>query len=340
MTWKAVSFYGIISAVACLVVSNGTTLALARGITWAGLLLAATTLWMQVPVWATEGLGAAFEGVHGNRNIVSYTFTLTLAGTLVYAIFAPFRLLTWLGVGLFTAIILTTGSSTGIIALAAILITAAWVVLHRRLGTYGRVRLHRATALSALTMGALVPIKFDDLLTWLGRNSTLSGRLPIWEATIEASSTALIGGHGFGTVWFYTWLQAPPNPVKDEIETISGSPRTHGHNSLVDLLPQVGLIGIVLALTAVAYAVWRTKGLKSRDSVAAAVLLPGLLVCSVTEPMLAIPSGWFVLSAVLVLATRRDGAHQVVQPLRGSGRDTILQTSPNRGAGRPSVKVG
>jgi O-antigen ligase len=79
---------------------------------------------------------------------------------------------------------------------------------------------------------------------------------------------------------------------------------THGHNSVIDLLAEVGIIGV--ALCALVFVVaWASAsarltapGPTDEDRIAgrAAILgLVALLVLGVTEPLVTIPVGWFVL---------------------------------------------
>ena len=52
----------------------------------------------------------------------------------------------------------------------------------------------------------------------------------------------------------------PPNPVAADIYERAGLALAHGHNFFVDVLPELGLVGVFVALLMVAYAFARPAG--------------------------------------------------------------------------------
>ncbi len=271
--------------------------------------------------------GVIFTGVGTNQNILAYTMAIALAVTL--AIGWPTttvpRVL-WLlalashGYGIYLA-----NSGTGYVCTLIILVVAGTVAAWPRLRSGQR---HLVLAwLGAAGVAFVLVLVFVVLV--LGKElSTFSGRAPFWRATIETTlAHSPLWGSGWGAVWEHPWNVAqPPNPVASEIYERAGFALPHGHNLFVDLLPELGLLGIVLSLAMIAYAVRRVRqcGVRAGDPLPLSgrmilLVLVALLTFGVTEPMLTVPLGWWTF--VLVVAnSRQRTSPRVDRPARRAPR--------------------
>ncbi len=260
---------------------------------------------------AGEGV-TVFAGIGTSENILAYTIVLALAATLALGL--PERRgarAAWLAVLAFEATILwLAGSGTGYFTALAVALTALLALVWSRTGRERHRLLLAATG--ALAVAAVLTVVV--VTTLLGKElSTFSGRVPFWKATIEVSlETAPWFGSGFGAVWEHPWDPTPPNDLALEIYERAGFPLPHGHNFFVDVLPELGLVGILVALAMVAYAVREVRrcgvGARSSDPVTGRLILfvlVALLVSGITEPMLTVPIGWW--SFILVVALPRQG---------------------------------
>lgn len=255
-------------------------------------------------------------GVGTNDNILAYTLTVALAATLALSVPRrwPARV-AWLGLlvgnsyGLYRA-----GSATGYVTVLVVLVTLgfvfAWPTLRRR----GR---RHAVAWTGATL-ALLTLAFGAVTVALGKDlSTFSGRTPFWRATIESTlDRSPVLGSGWGAAWQHPWSMVPPNEVAQDIADRAGYSLAHGHNFLLDVLPELGLLGVGVALLMVAYTAREVvrNGLHRgrRDPVAGRLILlvlVALLVSGVTEPMLTAPLGWWTLALVAALPRQRVLAH-------------------------------
>lgn len=268
-------------------------------------------MWRASDLILTEdgGTKKVLLGVGTNDNILAYTLAVALAAMLATGL--PRRLparLAWCAVigsnayGLYLA-----GSGTGFLTVLCIAVAwaavLAWPTLRRR----GRRFLAAVVASGAVVLvgGALL------VAVALGKDlATLSGRSPFWRATIEVSlDRAPFLGSGWGAVWPHPWSMVPPNEVADEIFARAGYPLPHGHNFFIDVLPELGLVGVAIAVLMVAYVLRevRRSGLQvgGRDPVMgrlALLVLVALLVSGITEPMLTVPLGWWSLTLVAALS--------------------------------------
>lgn len=88
---------------------------------------------------------------------------------------------------------------------------------------------------------------------FVGRDSSLSGRWPLWTAVWEQALERPLAGHGLGSVW--SQPLEPPATVIVQNARIDGfsDPRlvVYAHNGFLDAFLQTGLIGLVLAILSI-----------------------------------------------------------------------------------------
>lgn len=300
-TARALGLYGWIILFACLVVANTTTAVLLRGIVWGALLVVASTLWA---LWLEHSGGTVpaaitpMAGFHGNRNVVSYSLVLGLSALLSRPVGRSWGLARW-GISFIAiaGVIVLTGSGTGIVAGLVLVAAAAALSVARRWDVFGSVKskMIGCAAVGAIALGSLAAL--EPLTSALGRRADLSGRQPLWEAILDVSGESPLGGYGLGAVWSYSWFSASWNSVKDTIDQSVGW-FPHGHSLFFDLLPQVGVVGVVVAaivLSAAGSRVFFPVPDASYDSARWGLFaVLGVFMCGLTEPMFAIPVGIFV----------------------------------------------
>jgi exopolysaccharide production protein ExoQ len=100
------------------------------------------------------------------------------------------------------------------------------------------------TAIISLATAAVVIPNLSAFFALLGKKSDLTGRTELWTQVITA-----IGRHpwhGYGVYSFWLGLYGPSAPV---IEAV-GWDVPHAHNGILDLLLDVGAIGLVLFVIA------------------------------------------------------------------------------------------
>ncbi len=78
------------------------------------------------------------------------------------------------------------------------------------------------------------------LLEFLGKDATLTGRVPLWHLVDPEIVHRPLLGYGYGVFW------SEANPVAWRIWEVSGWQAPHAHNGYRDLLLGVGSVGLVL----------------------------------------------------------------------------------------------
>lgn len=329
-TWTTTRVSVVLALFALLVAANASTSVIAYGIAWGGvaiLTLSFVAHWQQMP-GADVPLGTigTIAGVGTNRNILAYTMVPALGAALSIR---PRGWLEWPVVALLVLVngwgVKVAASSTGYVA--AIVVVAVVVLL--QVAVFARRWPGRRVLVGVLvlTLAAVVAVvtKGDGMAARVGRDNTLSGRRPLWDAIWDASQDRLFFGHGWGAVWGHPWHLADVNPVLESINTQIGYGAPHGHNSALDLLPELGLVGIVLLLAILGQSLacsarlaWNSTtraGLETATLLA--VLAVAQLVCGLTEPLAIAPFGWYLLALMAGVATsftiRQRGARTSVE---------------------------
>jgi hypothetical protein len=277
--------------------------------------------------------GMVFAGVGTNENILAYTLTTSLAAVL--AIGWPRRsgarafwiaLLAFHCYGLYRADS-GTGFSAALILVAASALLVAWP----RFGRSGHRVLLTIAALGTACLAAalwVVTVVLDKEL------STFSGRAPFWRATVEATlDRAPVLGSGWGAVWEHPWDGTPSNEVAQDIYTRAGYALSHGHNFFVDVIPELGFLGLGVVLLMLAYAVREVRrcGLHAgaADPLSGRLILlvvVSLLAAGMAEPMLVVPLGWWSFALVVALPRQRELPPR--RPDRARGGRRIAEKNP------------
>ena len=145
----------------------------------------------------------------------------------------------------------------------------------------------------------------QELFALLGRDASLTGRVPLWQAIWPEIARAPVLGYGYAGFW------SAASPTVQMIWRYAGWPAPDAHSSVLDILLQLGIVGLALyawsfvALFARARIAWRTWFVAARFSLlyGTAFLLIGL-----DEGAIAIPNAWTALLPVALLATARHAA--------------------------------
>jgi O-antigen ligase len=308
---EATWFYLQITLIAIVVGANVDSVVFAAGLALGGVLVVAASVW----AFETQQVGAYYVGVDRivmiglgkNQNVLAYTLVIALVGCLSLAL--PRRRWTWvlwltavaaLGYGLVRA-----GSATGYLCalcMAMVAVLFASPILRRR---------RRGTIAALIAAGIGVVGALLTVVALLGKDlTTVSDRMPFWEATIEATRDAPVAGFGWGAVWNNSWWGSHPNEVAEQIYAGAGLRLSHGHNNFVHVAPELGLVGVAIAVAIFVQLGVRAFGRSDRPEqpkpsrqyrALLAIGLVALNVFGLTEPMLTLPLGWWTVTVLLSL---------------------------------------
>nr|WP_314843601.1 O-antigen ligase family protein [uncultured Microbacterium sp.] len=273
--------------------------------------------------------GERIQGIVGNSNMLAIIslFAILTFGVL-YAARTRWRttLALW---GLLAAFFLVrAGSATAYACAAAAAVVLVVALLMRRTKTPGaRTRLYVIVIGGAVVLGAAVWLLQKPLLALLGRSADLTGRSDkIWEKVLERAAEHPLFGNGFSSPW------VPFDPAFAGWIEDHGITVFHAHNMWLDVLMQLGVLGVVLMALAYLGLLWRSWffaidrprwDLSSDRPYSAITLLPSmitvvLLVQGLTESTPIMLWGWMLL---VVLSFKIKAV-----PLVGVGeRDRVIE---------------
>ncbi len=223
----------------------------------ATVILSFVLVWLhpQAAIMSTSSLVGAWRGVFAQRNL---TGSILAYGASVLALAAVLekrtrvRLILWCLVVASMVFVYFTGSATGMIVLvilgACLGTLLAWIRLRPRLHPihYG------VAALFLLVVIWLGLAHTTELLQLLGKSSTLTGRVPLWNFVISIAERRPVLGYGLWTLWRFGLFRSLaahearwPSPIGDS------------HNGFLDVLLYLGGIGLALFLAFAAQTGWR-----------------------------------------------------------------------------------
>lgn len=331
--------YAWIALFAAICVAQTDTQTLLRGIAWGGVLVVVVTLISVVVDPKRFGSGLLFPGsgpgVHGSRGVVAYSLVLAMAAAVSrQSSTVRKRIEIVVSVIIILVGVAITPAATGRVGAAMVLVGWLVLVVLRRL--HGRAFVAVMAGLLAVVVTAIVVGLFNlgEIAAAFGRSPDFSGRFKVWGAIIPAWLGAPVAGYGFGAVWYYGWWRLDGSDLLTRMNYAAGTFFYHGHNLFMDVLPQLGVLGVVSALLVLA--VLAARGIAgfrrgSGSSTWALLLLTAVLVMGIAEPMLSVPVGWFSViaatAAARIPAPDASGNHLPSRLVEG-GSSTTLSPRP------------
>ncbi len=151
-----------------------------------------------------------------------------------------------------------------------------------------------------------------ELLTGLGRDSTLTGRTPVWGVMISRLMQRPFIGYGRGGFF------APKSPYGLEAaQAIHGWVVPHGHNGFIDLAVDIGLIGlglfIITCLTTFARALKLAYASNNPEDFFPLAFLILLLMNNVTESLLLYQTNiyWVIFVTLNILLNQKESIPEI-----------------------------
>ncbi|WP_295105886.1 O-antigen ligase, partial [uncultured Microbacterium sp.] len=185
---------------------------------------------------------------------------------------------------------------------AAVLVVA--LLMRRATSPGARTRLYVLFIGGAVVIGSAVWLLREPLFALIGRSADLTGRSDkIWDKVLARAAEHPIFGNGFSSPW------VPFDPAFAGWIEDHGITVFHAHNMWLDVLMQLGVVGVVLMALAYLSLLWRSWffaidrprwDLRSDRDYSAITLLPSLftvvlLVQGLTESTPIMLWGWMLL---------------------------------------------
>lgn len=274
---------------------------------------AASYLWSQANLFE----GQRIQGIVGNANLLAFVAALGVFVFLVEAIVTAKRRAIPISSMALAILLLILARSAGMTVAILLITFAALVAIFAEGKTYQARRLVYARAVVFfLSVVALAAVFYRQLFDFLGRSEDASGRFYIWQTVFELFLEKPLVGWG----WTGYWI--PGIEPWEGLIVINSVPMYQAHNAYLDILVQLGVIGLALFLWVVVAGfirIWRVA-VRHTSPLYLYPLFILLVVLgqSLTESRLLIEISWLLF--VLVLVKSREGFAEL-EPM---GRSTKL----------------
>jgi exopolysaccharide production protein ExoQ len=233
-------------------------------------------------------------------------------------------------IGLIACVFMILGSrsATSIIVVPVVL-TLIWLFARSRKRSALQVFAVTIFAATGIISAAIVFSDPTDIFGFVGRDATLSGRMEIWSAVIPKIMVNPWLGYGYGSFWLGMQGQASA-----DLWAILGWPVPHSHNGFLDVVEDLGVVGLGLFLTGVVIS-FRRGLLWSRTQREAIALWPlayisFMLLFNITETSLVKQDNIFwvlyITTSVFVLCKTKELVSEMAQAQAGSFN--MLSASP------------
>jgi len=190
----------------------------------------------------SEEFASAWYGVFVHKNDLGRMMVLSIAVFLLLAKSEPRKKpMLWSGAFLALVLLFLSQSATSVVALAVVL--AAFPFCRSLNGNKSKVA--TVMIVTTVTIGAALYWLISNLqsvMELLGKDITLTGRLPLWILSGVMALRKPWFGYGYNAFWL------GPGSASDKIWAIVGWKPPHAHNGLLELWLELGLLGVVTFL--------------------------------------------------------------------------------------------
>jgi len=187
-----------------------------------------------------EGLSGAWRGITAHKNTLGYIVSVGFGIYFWRFCFEQKRRALHLLICLFLcAVAYKARSATSILAIVLYAVLLI-VMLARRLPTRLRSLPESLMFFGAIASLAMLPIALKIVTTMMGKDLSLTGRVPLWGKAIEFIADAPFLGYGYGAFWVHG------SPQVQAIYDMFQWEPPNAHNAYLELALEVGIPGAVV----------------------------------------------------------------------------------------------
>ncbi|MDH3301286.1 MAG: O-antigen ligase family protein [Acidimicrobiia bacterium] len=250
---------------------------------------------------------APYPGWHGffnHKNNMAPFLAMALPTVLVFDRNPLFK---WGSLTLIGGLLVGSTSATGVSGAVFGLIAWYWLrTFQRQQDDRDSTLLFMASLVGSLAVIGGAVASFATITSAYGKDTSLSGRTDIWEASIEALSHRPLFGYGFGSLFW----RVDVSPETADIWRHVRFEASHAHNGALDLALQIGLVGLFVFTAlwlSTARSAWSKLDISPDLAIWVLAVLAGNFVIGLTEDVFF--GGWIALFAAMkVLLMRRESS--------------------------------
>ncbi len=209
------------------------------------------------PGWSTRPSADGIPGWHALFAHKNGLGAFAVVAVATFAFDARGGQARWLWVTAAAVLVVGSGSATALGLGLLLLALLVWSrVLRPERPPLSRTALALGGYLSALAGAIVVVTQFDVVTSILGRGETLTGRTEVWRHIWAVSQHRPLGGYGLGGVW-----ESPLAPTSEIWKAVRFR-AFHAHSGYLEIVLQLGLVGLYLFTVLVGTAAgraWRAR---------------------------------------------------------------------------------
>lgn len=185
----------------------------------------------------------AWKGLWYEKNMMGAQMVVGLLALSAAAVLAPNRRKLWIfGAALSAGLVILSTSTTALLGMLLALGGMTALALFRRPGPLPVLVVWGGVAGVGAFL-ALILLAPEVFFALVGKDATLTGRTGIWEALFRRVELRPWQGYGFGAFWADPW--GPRWFIKNEVQWDA----PNAHNGWLDILVQLGIVGLIMAAT-------------------------------------------------------------------------------------------
>lgn len=260
-----------------------------------------------------EGMQQGFRGTFFHKNLLGMFMVYGLCLVLP---FSRTRARPWL-IALCIILVFSTRSATAGSGLMAVLFTWFWILaVDSQKDPRERQFMLVMSIVSVLVAIMLALGSMPALLGVYQKDFTFSGRTYIWEESMVSVARRPLQGYGLGGVW---WDGRAP--TTRDLHLRIGFGASHAHNGAIQMLLEVGLVGLGLFVVFVGRLVRLAVSAFGRPSTSpvgqwALLTVMSLLLMSISEPLFRGPDLGLLVVISTVLTVTWNGNRRSTTPRR------------------------
>ncbi len=210
------------------------------------------------PAYETaEHVGAEsyLTGIYDQKNVLGKAILLLALSLQISGIRYKYTLISMLlAVALLYPMIDTKSSSSLVSFLLILTAPVVWLALrYRKIGLIITLTVISSTLLFLIVLIALDVDMVDEVLSGLGKDSTLTGRTVLWSLAKESFNASPLLGIGYEAYW-----QPGVYDSSRLLRSPTGEIITGFHNSFLEVAVATGIAGVFLFISMIALSFWRT----------------------------------------------------------------------------------
>jgi O-antigen ligase len=230
-------------------------------------------------IWVDTS-GEAWRGIYSHRNVLGRIMVLNAIACLLIVASGKFRWMALIGLVLSICLLILSNSKTAfLVLLAFLLLLPLFEALRWRYNL--TVPILAAATLLVGSTAIWLSARIELVLSFLERDVTLSGRTWLWPLVLDMIQRRPWLGYGYNAFW-RGW-----EGDSAALFLRLGYELPHAHNAILDLLLDLGVVGVLVFALGYVFACFRAVKLVRLSQTAAGlwplVFLTFMLVYNVTE---------------------------------------------------------